>query len=86
MSKEKAWKTVYDLCCDGAWENNYYAFSVAGSKKKWDSAVYSYRTGKVVISRLVDCGGKAVGILGMRYTFRYVPKHLLVTYLHSRSS
>lgn len=84
MSKEKNWKTVYDLCCDGNWENDYYAFSVAGSKKKWDSARYSYRTGKVVLYRLVERGGKAVGILGMRYTFRYVPKHLLVTHLYPR--
>jgi hypothetical protein len=84
MKKVKNWLTVYDLCCDGSWEDKYYAFNVAGSKKQWEAVHYSPKVDKVIISRLTETGGKSTGILDMRYTFRYVPRTLLITHLYSR--
>lgn len=81
-----AWKTVGDIADDYEWEEKYSSFGVAGSKLRWDSARHSPRTDKIQITRLVERGGKPVGVLGMRYITRYVQKNLLITHLYPRNA
>lgn len=69
MSKRP--KTVFELSQNTAWEKTSIGFKVVGSKLMWESAVYSQRADKVVISRVVDSGGKPF-YLGLGCIHRYV--------------
>ena len=71
-------KTVFELSQDTAWEKTSIGFKIGKSKIMWESAVYSQRADKVVLSRIVDSGGQRF-YLGLGAIHRYVKCETPVT-------
>jgi hypothetical protein len=62
--------TAWDLCKDNDWEEEYFA-KVAYGSVLWEAAVYKDSCDKVILSRVVESGGKSF-LMGLGYKQSYV--------------